>query len=155
MSQDSDFCAEFFLKRVRITEALKPSDDPHWQLVLVRSCLGFARFNFALRTCSPALIVNAIAAFDKAMLGIIEVIWNRGFSESQRELTCLRLNLMVLAYLGHLSSLGPFMSPLERKAKTSSLNCLLLRLLISTAYYRFRLLIPSSNMFNANSVCFS
>jgi hypothetical protein len=117
--------------------------------------LGFARFNFALRTCSPALIVNAIAAFDKAMLGIIEVIWNRGFSESQRELTCLRLNLMVLAYLGHLSSLGPFMSPLERKAKTSSLNCLLLRLLISTAYYRFRLLIPSSNMFNANSVCFS
>ncbi len=54
---------------------------------------------------------------------------------------------MVLAYLGHLSSLGPFMSPLERKAKTSSLNWLLLRLLISTAYYRFRLLIPSSNMF--------
>jgi hypothetical protein len=53
--------------------------------------LGFARFNFALRTCSPALIVNAIAAFDKAMLGIMEVIWNRGFSESQRELTCLTI----------------------------------------------------------------
>jgi hypothetical protein len=39
---------------------------------------------------------------------------------------------MVLAYLGHLSSLGPFMSPLERKAKTSSLNWLLLRLSISS-----------------------
>ncbi len=52
----------------------------------MHSCLGFARFNFALRTCSPALIVNAIAAFDKAMLDIMEVIWNRSFSESQREL---------------------------------------------------------------------
>jgi hypothetical protein len=42
-----------------------------------------------LRTCSPALTVNAIAAFDKAMLDVMEVIWNRGFSESQRELACL------------------------------------------------------------------
>jgi hypothetical protein len=47
------------------------------------------RFKFALRTCSPAHIVNAIAAFDKAMLDEMEVIWNRGFSESQRELACL------------------------------------------------------------------
>ncbi len=50
---------------------------------------GFGRFNFALRTCSPALIVNVIASFDKAMLDVMEVIWNRGFSESQRELACL------------------------------------------------------------------
>ncbi len=81
------------MKRVRKIEAffkaLKQSDDPHLQLVLVRSCLGFARFNFALRTCSTAFIVNAIAAFDKAMLDIMEVIWNRGFSKSQRELACL------------------------------------------------------------------
>ncbi len=50
--------------------------------------MGFARFNFALRTCSPALIVNAIAAFDKAMLDVMEVIWNRGIG-TQRELACL------------------------------------------------------------------
>jgi hypothetical protein len=54
ISQDADFCAEFVWKRVRKIEAffkaLKQSDDPHLQLVLIRSCLGFARFNFALRT---------------------------------------------------------------------------------------------------------
>jgi hypothetical protein len=46
ISQDGDFCADFVLKRVRKIEALfkalKQSDDPHLQLVLVRSCLGFA-----------------------------------------------------------------------------------------------------------------
>jgi hypothetical protein len=49
ISQDADFCAEFVLKRVRKIEAffkvLTQSDDPHLQLVLVRSCLGFVRFN--------------------------------------------------------------------------------------------------------------
>jgi hypothetical protein len=33
--------------------------------------------------------VNAIAAFDNAMLDVMEFIWNRGFSESQRERACL------------------------------------------------------------------
>jgi hypothetical protein len=40
-----------------------------------------------------------------------------------------------------LSSLGPFISPLENKVKTSSLKWPLLRLSISTAFTRFWLLI--------------
>ncbi len=98
ISQDADFCAEFVLKRVRKIEAffkrLSSPKNPHLQLVLVRSCLGFARFNFALRTCSPALIVNATAAFDKAMLDVMEVIWNRGLLLSMRQPLLIRLCLM-------------------------------------------------------------
>ncbi len=79
----------------------------------MRPCLGFVRFNFALRTRSPALIVNAIAAFDKAMLDIMEVIWNRGFSESQRELVCLPINCGGVG-------LCPRLAHLYRLSKTKS-----------------------------------
>jgi hypothetical protein len=52
-------------------------------------------------------------------------------------LRAFRLNLVALAFLGHLFSLGPFMSPLEYKVKTSSLKWLLLRVSILTVFSRF------------------
>jgi hypothetical protein len=89
ISQDADFCAEFVLKPVRKIEAfLKRSNSPMISICNSSKCVPVWGLR-ALTLLCAALTVNAIAAFDKAMLDTMEVIWNRYFSESQRKLACL------------------------------------------------------------------
>jgi hypothetical protein len=73
------------MKRIRKIESLLGQladlEDPHLQLVLLGSCAGFPRFNFALRTSLPNRITQAIVAFDQAVDKCMVVIWGRSFSK--------------------------------------------------------------------------
>jgi hypothetical protein len=73
------------MKQVDKIEALLKElvdlQDPHLLIVLLRSCAGFLRFNFALRTSLPNRITQAIVAFDKAVENCMTDIWGRGFSK--------------------------------------------------------------------------
>jgi hypothetical protein len=66
ISTSPSFCNEFTMNRVDKIEALLKElvdlQDPHLQLVLLRSCAGFPRFNFALQTSLPNRITQAIVA---------------------------------------------------------------------------------------------
>jgi len=65
----TSFCDNFVKKRVHkikhALEALGVIDDPQVELQLIRSCLGFPRLAFALRTAPPRDISGAIDEFDE------------------------------------------------------------------------------------------
>jgi hypothetical protein len=42
-------------------------NDSHIELTLIRACLGFPKFAFALRTCAPVKISGAISSFDASI----------------------------------------------------------------------------------------
>ncbi len=98
----------------------------------MRSCLGFARFNFALRTCSPALIVKAIAAFEKAMPDIIEVSGLAVFRNHSVNLRAFRLIWWSWPTLG----ICPRLAHLCHLSKTKS------RPMASAAHFGFDSLLP-------------
>ena len=44
----------------KVLEVLSDMDHPQVELAMLRSCLGFPKFNFALRTCPPSKLKKAI-----------------------------------------------------------------------------------------------
>jgi hypothetical protein len=60
-------------------------DDAQVELALLRSCLGFPKFVFSLRTCAPSLIPRAIAAFDEAIdASLRNVLGSQGYGHATR-----------------------------------------------------------------------
>jgi hypothetical protein len=68
---DSDFAEALVGKRVdkirQCLTRLHQLQDPQVELALLRACMGMPKFNFSLRTCAPAHIRRAIAAFDECI----------------------------------------------------------------------------------------
>ena len=64
----SSFCREFAEKRVRrvkeVIDRLPELDDPQMELILLRSCIGFPKFGFTLRSAPPEDIEAAAKSFD-------------------------------------------------------------------------------------------
>ena len=62
------FCQEFVKKRVQrvreVIEKLPVLDDPQMELILLRSCIGFPKFGFTLRSAPPEDIQEATKEFD-------------------------------------------------------------------------------------------
>jgi hypothetical protein len=88
ISTSPSFCNEFTMKRVDKIEVLLKElvglQDPQFQLVL-RSCAGLPRFNFALRTSLPNRITQAIVAFDKVVEILNDGHLGARLSKEQRE----------------------------------------------------------------------
>ena len=78
----TDFAEAYVGKRVAKIEAIldkvQDLDNSHCELTLIRSCIGFPKFAFALRTCPPCLIPKAIARFDKSIRETLSVILGPG-----------------------------------------------------------------------------
>ena len=74
----SCFCDSSVLDRVgKIQSALGrlgDLEDSQLQTTLLRSCLSLPKFNFALRTCPPSVILKATSAFDAAVREALEDI---------------------------------------------------------------------------------
>ncbi|MCI45119.1 hypothetical protein A2U01_0066358, partial [Trifolium medium] len=47
---------------------------PHSELLLLRSCMGIAKFFFGLRTCQPIYMMKAVVLFDKELRAAVEDI---------------------------------------------------------------------------------
>ena len=73
---DSEFCEEYVSKRIAKIEAalkrLEVIDDPQSELLLIRSCLGFPKFVFALRSAPPEDITKSIRKFDAMISAILQ-----------------------------------------------------------------------------------
>jgi len=54
----------FCLTAYQLLEVLRDMDHPQVELALLKSCLGFPKFNFALRTCPPSKLRKTIARYD-------------------------------------------------------------------------------------------
>lgn len=69
------FCEEYVRNRVEKIEAalkhLELIDDPQVELLLIRSCLAFPRFVFALRSAPPDDIAGAVAHFDQMISSVL------------------------------------------------------------------------------------
>ena len=63
-----EYCNEYVEKRVakikRALANLNLIDDPQVEMALLRSCMGFPRMTFALRSAPPTYIDSAVAAYD-------------------------------------------------------------------------------------------
>ena len=74
----SCFCESSALDGVgKIQSALRrlgDLEDSQLQTTLLRSCLSLPKFNFALRTCPPSVILKATSAFDAAVREALEDI---------------------------------------------------------------------------------
>jgi hypothetical protein len=95
---DPAFSEELVGKRVsgiqRSLDLLREVDDAQTQLALLRSCLGFPKFAFALRTCAPSAIPVAIAGFDSAIRkSLVDVLGGHGFSDDTRTQISLPVSL--------------------------------------------------------------
>ena len=77
-------------KRVgRIQEALANLElvgDPQVELRLIRSCLGFPKFAFALRSAPPSQLQSAAAFFDDMLEEIFLMRFSVSLNEDQRSL---------------------------------------------------------------------
>lgn len=86
---EKSLCEKILLKRIKkIRESLDRLtivDDPQTELSLIRSCLGYPRFAFAIRSTPPSLILNATSAFDEMMAKIAEQRFDIAFTEGRRK----------------------------------------------------------------------
>ncbi|MFS8014297.1 hypothetical protein Hanom_Chr15g01342931 [Helianthus anomalus] len=76
--------------------------DPHCELLLLRSCIGVAKLLFGLRTCQPHLMANAVSCFDDGLREAIEDIVVCGgsyFGDLQWRLASLPMRLGGLGLL--------------------------------------------------------
>ncbi|MFS7988394.1 hypothetical protein Hanom_Chr11g01034341 [Helianthus anomalus] len=48
--------------------------DPPSELLLLRSCMGVAKFLFGLRTCQPPFVDDVVSCFNKGLREAIENI---------------------------------------------------------------------------------
>ena len=78
-------CEKILDKRVsKIAESLAMMtvvDDPQTELSLMRCCLGYPRFAFAIRSTPPALIRTATRKFDELMEETAKERFDIGFDE--------------------------------------------------------------------------
>jgi len=65
-------------------------EDIQMELLLIRSCVGFPKFNFALRTCHPDKIKDAMNAFENMMRNRLEFMIGSRLENWQRELSHLK-----------------------------------------------------------------
>ena len=82
------FCNRVLHKRVlKIKEALAKLDiidDPQIELTLLRCCMGFPRFAFAIRSTPPDMVSEAIAFFDQIMDETAEDRFDIAFSDRRK-----------------------------------------------------------------------
>ena len=82
------FCNRILHKRVlKIKEALAKLDiidDPQIELTLLRCCMGFPRFAFAIRSTPPDMVSEAIAFFDQIMDETAEDRFDIAFSDRRK-----------------------------------------------------------------------
>ena len=73
---DKDFsekCAKERVSRVKeVLDRLDVVDDPQIELALIRSCLGFPKFGFTVRSAPPDDIVEAVREFDQMLKEVAE-----------------------------------------------------------------------------------
>ena len=74
---DPEIAVKIILKMVgkikQLVSLLSEVNDAEIEYKLLKSCIGMLKFNFALRSCHPDDIEEAIKGFDKAM---IEIYWD-------------------------------------------------------------------------------
>ena len=64
----SEKCVQGRVKKIKeVLDRLELLDDPQTELTLVRSCIGFPRFGFTLRSAPPEDIEEAVKKFDALM----------------------------------------------------------------------------------------
>ena len=82
------FCEAVTSRRIdkiaTILSKLSIIDDPQVELALLRSCLGYPRFAFALRATPPALIADSIRRFDLLMEKTSTQRFDLAFDEDQK-----------------------------------------------------------------------
>ena len=112
-----EFAEKFVQSRVQKIDKIKNEiehlNDPHIQLILLRSCWWMPKMNFALRSCPPELIQEAIKTFDRIINeGLHDItqapidLWSRlKFSLSVKVGGAgipIASNIAIAAYLGSL-----------------------------------------------------
>ena len=86
----NSFADAYVKKRVRrIQDALANLDlvdDPQVELLLIRSCLGFPKFAFTLRSAPPSQLQSAAAFFDDVLEEIFLMRFSLSLNEDQKSL---------------------------------------------------------------------
>ena len=86
---NTSFCNEILRKRLaQIKEAMTKLDiidDPQVELTLLRCCMGFPRFAFAIRSTPPTQVSEAIQFFDQVMEETAEERFDISFSERKTQ----------------------------------------------------------------------
>lgn len=107
----------------RSSSVLEVLDDPQSELALVRSCIGFPRFGFTLRSAPPEDIEKAVKEFDAMMNDVAEKRFKmvlKGDIEKQWHLP-IRFgrigiqkaqDVMTPAYLGNVFATFPYVQEL-------------------------------------------
>ncbi|KAK2402696.1 hypothetical protein QL285_052193 [Trifolium repens] len=83
VSRDKCFIEGVAMKRVvravEFMHLLPQLRDPQSELLLLRSCMGIAKFFFGLRTCQPIHVEDVAILFDKGLRGAVEdIVVGRG-----------------------------------------------------------------------------
>jgi hypothetical protein len=77
ISNNPAFCDSLVSKRIDKIQlslaALSKLDDPQAQLILLRACAAWPKFNFITRVCDPALIHNSISRMDDLVYNFLEL----------------------------------------------------------------------------------
>ena len=77
---DQSFMNEIAQRRVdkicKVLDIAKNLEDPHMELLLLRSCIGVPKFAFLLRMCPPELIQSAIESLDDNISSFLSHILN-------------------------------------------------------------------------------
>ena len=75
----SEKCVRERVKKIKeVLDRLEILDDPQTELALVRSCIGFPRFGFTLRSAPPEDIEAAVKEFDAMMNEVAEKRFKMG-----------------------------------------------------------------------------
>ena len=120
----SEKCVEGRVKKIKeVLDRLEVLDDPQSELALVRSCIGFPRFGFTLRSAPPEDIERAVVEFDAMMDDVAEKRFKvvlKGDVEKQWHLP-IRFggigipkaqDVMTPAYLGNVFATFPYVQEL-------------------------------------------
>jgi hypothetical protein len=79
ISNSPEFCDSLVSKRLDKIQlgltALSKLDDPQAQLILLRACAAWPKFNFITRVCDPKLIPSSISRLDDLVPIFSKLIW--------------------------------------------------------------------------------
>lgn len=82
------FCNAYICKRVekvrKAMEKLDVVDDPQIERLLLRHCLGFPRFAFAIRSAPPSHSQAAVKMFDESIQQVCDVRFGLSLTDAQR-----------------------------------------------------------------------
>ncbi|GJU10259.1 hypothetical protein Tco_1132655 [Tanacetum coccineum] len=93
----SYFSSELVMKRVTKTivlmDTVESINDPQFELLLLRACVGISKLYFAMRTCSPPVFEMAQRSFDVALCSALERdVLNYAFLASRFQSASLQTN---------------------------------------------------------------